>query len=775
MLSRVSVRSIWIPRYPTLSIVRHRSVTVKNKHKSNKLLKASDYLVEDTKKGQLLIEGKNNEWIAQHRNDSEFKYKSLNSIKDENSLYLKDLNFKSRIDKLVMLLGKSVMNQKVFANLPNAELYLAHEKVVKSLFEHKLAETISEFHTYDNESIELEDLISPTLEKLPYILYNLELSPFIKKYFELKQTNGIDEQELDLFSKVYLKETLQILKSRIPAQKINVDISNPAEWYPRSRKIKRKLIMHVGPTNSGKTYNALQRLKQSQNGYFAGPLRLLAREIYERFKSENIRCNLVTGEEIIKDLDEFGNQATLSSGTIEMIDMNTYFDVVILDEIQMISDAERGWAWTNALLGVRAKEVHLCGEASSIKLVQKIAELTGDEVIINEYDRLGELKMEESKIKGLTELKRGDCIVVFSKKKILTYKTQIEKQTNLKCAIVYGALPAETRVSQASKFNNGEYDVLIATDAIGMGLNLKINRIIFDDHRKFDGKVRRKLQAPHVKQIAGRAGRFKIAPNSQSSNTDRIEGTIDEMEEDLNDRKDTTIGYVTAFEQETFNHIRKKLKEPTQILSKATVWPSDEVWANYMSEFPNTVPFSTIIKSFKREVVTKSESFQIADIENKLTMVSEFNKIKGLLIADQLKISTAPISTSLPDFYKLVQEFGSTVANSQTKSVFQFKSLNFKEILTQPIPGIQFQSKKEELQNPSQTKSEVEGMTQYKELLSNSENLHKGLMVWLWMNIRYPTLFVDRKSASDLKNLLEDRIEDLIDNLRTKETRFKNE
>src|SRR5699024_8616219 len=140
----------------------------------------------------------------------------------------------------------------------------------------------------------------------------------------------------------------------------------PAEWFPQARKMRRKFIMHVGPTNSGKTYHSLQRLARAQLGYYAGPLRLLAREIYERFNQEGVVCNLITGEEVIPMMDTYGNALEISLGTIEMIPLYKKMDMCVIDEIQMLGDPNRGAAWTAAVLGVQAKEIHLCGEESAV-------------------------------------------------------------------------------------------------------------------------------------------------------------------------------------------------------------------------------------------------------------------------------------------------------------------------------------------------------------------------------------------------------------------------
>ncbi|KAI9136804.1 P-loop containing nucleoside triphosphate hydrolase protein [Paraphysoderma sedebokerense] len=296
------------------------------------------------------------------------------------------------------------------------------------------------------------------------------------------------------------------------------DLRYPTEWFPAARATPRKIIMHVGPTNSGKTYNALLRYQQAKSGVYCGPLRLLAHEIYEKMNATGVKCNLVTGEER-KIVDR---QAGHISCTVEMADINRKLDVAVIDEIQLIGDPSRGWAWTNALLGLQAKEIHLCGEPTAVPLVKRICESINEPVEVKEYTRLSPLEISPDSLRGnLKMIQKGDCVVAFSRKDVFLLKREIESVTGKKCAVVYGALPPETRSEQARLFNdpNSEYEVLVATDAIGMGLNLNISRIIFSTLSKFDGQNQRWLSVSSTRQIAGRAGRFGTETSSGIATT----------------------------------------------------------------------------------------------------------------------------------------------------------------------------------------------------------------------------------------------------------------
>ena len=261
-------------------------------------------------------------------------------------------------------------------------------------------------------------------------------------------------------------------KVDIENQEKLADLRYPVEWYPATRAVQRKMVLHVGPTNSGKTYHALKRLEQADTGIYAGPLRLLAHEVYTRLNAKGKNCDLITGDERIV---QEGGGAQMKSCTVEMVPLNTDVDVAVVDEIQMIGHRERGWAWTQALLGLKAKEIHLCGEERSVPLIRELAASMGDRIEIHTYKRLSPLEtMSTSLRRRLRDLRKGDCVVVFSRVGIHVMKQEVEKITQKRVAVVYGSLPPEIRAQQAKLFNDpdNDYDILVASDAIGMGLNL---------------------------------------------------------------------------------------------------------------------------------------------------------------------------------------------------------------------------------------------------------------------------------------------------------------
>lgn len=304
---------------------------------------------------------------------------------------------------------------------------------------------------------------------------------------------------------------------------------NPKDEYREARGMRRKFIIHLGDTNTGKTYNAIERLKQCKNGVYLSPLRILALENYERLNNEGIICNLQTGEEEI-----LHEGATHTSCTIEKLNLKKQYDVAVIDEIQMIDDSQRGAAWSRAVLGIRAKEIHVCGALNAKYIIEKMLTDCNDDYEINEYKRKIPLVVEECEFSH-KDVQSGDAIVLFSKKKVLTLAQEYSERGE-RASIIYGDLPPEVRRKQYEQFTNGETKVLITTDAIGMGVNLPIRRIIFLSTKKFDGEEIRDLTSQEVKQIAGRAGRigiYDIGYVTSSSNNNFISDKITTMDREI--------------------------------------------------------------------------------------------------------------------------------------------------------------------------------------------------------------------------------------------------
>ena len=190
---------------------------------------------------------------------------------------------------------------------------------------------------------------------------------------------------------------------------------------------------------------AIEALRAAESGVYCGPLRLLAWEIHDRLGSLGVPCTLRTGQET---REVVGAQHT--SCTIEMCALHEPLDVGVLDEIQMLSHPERGWAWSRALLGLPARELHVCGSADALPLLRTLVERCGDKLVLHEYERLTPLDVSEGSLRGdLRQVEAGDCVVAFSRREIFQLKQQVEVDTGLKCGVIYGSLPPETRREQA--------------------------------------------------------------------------------------------------------------------------------------------------------------------------------------------------------------------------------------------------------------------------------------------------------------------------------------
>lgn len=273
------------------------------------------------------------------------------------------------------------------------------------------------------------------------------------------------------------------------------------DLYPAARRMKRHFILHIGPTNSGKTYDSIQALERAAVGIYLGPLRLLAHEVYEKLTADGVPCRMKTGEEdICPDIRD--HQAS----TIEMLDTAKHYNVAVIDEIQMIADRQRGRMWTAAILGVCADEVHLCGAPEGRDIAIKLIEDCGDSYEVITHERATQLVVEKDHFSFPDDVQNKDALIVFSKRNVLACAAELQG-IGISCSIIYGALPYDVRKEEVRKFTDGETSVVVATDAIGMGMNLPIRRVVFLESEKFDGMTKRPLRTEEILQIGGRAGR----------------------------------------------------------------------------------------------------------------------------------------------------------------------------------------------------------------------------------------------------------------------------
>ena len=535
--------------------------------------------------------------------------------------------------------------------------------------------------------------------------------------------------------------------AELDSQKSVADLRHPAEWYPATRGLRRTVHMHVGPTNSGKTYRALKRLEEAKSGIFLGPLRLLAHEVYTRLNAKGKPCALITGEE--QRIPE-GDVQPMYSCTVEMAPLNTAFDVAVIDEFQMISHQERGWAWTQAFFGLQANEIHLCGEARTVPLMRELCALVGDKVHVHEYERLSPLQVQPRSLDGkLNRLEKGDCIVAFSVVGIHGLRIEVEKQTGKKCAIVYGGLPPETRAQQARLFNDpdNDYDYLVASDAIGMGLNLAIKRVIFESTMKSDGVNFKPLQTSEIKQIAGRAGRYKTAHEATTNKPEQtIAGAAVDPAIDLDDKavnnkqakdKAKTTGWVTTLDHVDLKHLKAAMQREPEAITTAGLFPPSLIIERFANYFPPGTPFSYIMLRL-HEISKIHPRFHLCGLKDQLAVADVIHTVTNLSINERIVICAAPCSIREKEQALFIRTLAECIADGKSGNLLDLPGLSF-DIMDRP-------------------------MSSSRSYLAALEQLHKKVVCYLWLSYRFPNVFTTRSLAIHTKKLLEEQIEATLNN-----------
>ncbi len=284
--------------------------------------------------------------------------------------------------------------------------------------------------------------------------------------------------------------------------------------WKHAGRAEQRVLLHVGPPNSGKTHVALDALSVANSGWYLAPLRLLAFEVFDRLNQRGIRCNLLTGEEYIPVPG-----ATVTAATIEMFNPENSGECVVIDEAQMLADPDRGWAWTRALMEAQAADIHVIGPGNARTLIERLAGAAAIPIELIEHERLTPLELAREPW-PLERLPERTILVAFSRRMVLHLKTELEMRRR-SVSVVYGNLPPEVRRRQADRFAEGQTEICVATDAVGMGLNLPADRVCFFELEKFDGRNIRRLTPSEVHQIGGRAGRYGMSTVGEIGTTTR--------------------------------------------------------------------------------------------------------------------------------------------------------------------------------------------------------------------------------------------------------------
>lgn len=554
------------------------------------------------------------------------------------------------------------------------------------------------------------------------------------------------------------------------------DCRYPWEWFPATRALQRTVHVHVGPTNSGKTYNALKALENAKSGMYAGPLRLLAQEIYARLQAKGMPCALLTGDHqvIPEDATRY-----YYSCTVEMVPTNMLVDVAIIDEIQLIADPSRGWAWTQAFLGIQARNLHVCGEERAVDLIQRLCAAIGDKCIVHRYERLSPLETMDKSLDGdFTKLEKGDAVVAFSRLGLHAMKRKIESTTGKRCAIIYGSLPPPTRSQQAALFNdpNNDYDFLVATDAIGMGLNLEIKRVIFETTiKRFRGHFTR-IPPPEIKQIGGRAGRFRSAAQEmRESKASALDINVDPRQagSDGSDNASRSVGLVTTLDKADLRDVQRAFESPVEQLKAACIRPTAAAIEQMSAYFPPNTPLSFILLRL-RELARTSPLFFLGDISN-MIVAADLIQEYPMHITDRCVFLVAPLADRDEVQRRVFRALAACVSSMSSGNLLDIAEMPLEVLDEDPdldmddVPASTATKTATSATGKASSKTTTTlarvNTARLTSLLARLESLHRCLTLYLWLSYRFSTVFTSRRLAQHAKELVERRIDEVLDRM----------
>eukprot|EP00835_Amoeboradix_gromovi_P002157 NODE_116_length_19003_cov_0.233707.p2 type:complete len:594 gc:universal NODE_116_length_19003_cov_0.233707:1641-3422(+) len=380
-------------------------------------------------------------------------------------------------------------------------------------------------------------------------------------------------------------------------------------------RLNRTVVFHCGVPNSGKTYSALLELQKAKKGIYCAPLRLMAYEVYENLTKLGINCNLLTGEEQIME----HKHPQIVCCTIEMTPFAVDYDIAIIDEIQMMNCKSRGFAWTRAYLKLKSKTLHVCGDVLALPLMERLSTVTNDSISTVKYLRKTPLVLDTPLSGNYSNLKKGDAVAVFSRQAVFEYKRLIESNTNFKCAVIYGALPKQPRCNQADMFNSGLREILVCTDAIGLGLNLNIKRVVFMTLKRKIFREFVPVEHSQIHQIAGRAGRFGIFEK----------------------------GYTTTFHNNDFKLLSDQISSSPSEPIKMGFFPSYEQLTKFKKCLPFVNKFSQLISTFQKYSACEAEDAFLCDMNSFVSRVNLLDTV-ALRLQDIYYFCLAPCNVSCP-------------------------------------------------------------------------------------------------------------------------------
>ena len=471
-----------------------------------------------------------------------------------------------------------------------------------------------------------------------------------------------------------------------------------AAHFRTARALSRRITLVTGPTNSGKSHTALDTLSRAESGMALAPLRLLAHEFREALGARGVPCSLSTGEERIP----VPGSRHLAA-TVEMCPLHNPVDVAIVDEAQMLHDPDRGAAWTAAIMGAPARHLFVLGAPDCIPMVRRIAALCDDPLDEITLERKGPLVAADDAIK-LASLQRGDALIAFSRREVLDLRASLLARGR-RVAVVYGALSPEVRRAEAARFNSGDAEILVATDAIGMGLNLNIRRIVFAALRKYDGTMSRDLTAQEVKQIGGRAGRYGM-------------------------HEAGVVAVLAGAGSPAF--VRTMLAAPPapQVELRPLVQPDADIVRAVAAEIGSDSLFGVLVR-IRRAVLRRDDpNYRLSDMGQAFAVASALEGISNLDLTQRWTYAMCPI-------------------DERDNGITRLAAWATEHAAGRPVipPGIG------KLASPERASRDE---------LEHAEKRHKRLVAWRWLALRFPEAYPARQDAENATLRLNAWIEDVL-------------
>ncbi|MDP3670070.1 MAG: helicase-related protein [Telluria sp.] len=418
--------------------------------------------------------------------------------------------------------------------------------------------------------------------------------------------------------------------------KESINLAQYPDSFELARRLPRRFIALLGPTNSGKTHRAMEALANARSGVYLAPLRLLALENYERLQAarphgKELAVSLVTGEE-----RRIAEGATHVASTVEMLDTGTHVEVAVIDEIQMLADRDRGAAWTAAVCGAPASVVYLVGAPEARRAIEALAERLECPLEVHVLKRKAPLSMEPSAVRKLRNLRRGDAVIAFSRREVLMWR-DMATEMGLSVATVYGNLSPEVRRAQAERFRDGSADVVVGTDAIAMGLNMPISRIVMTTCVKFNGYEEEEISPALARQIAGRAGRYGVHEE----------------------------GHVAGYDDETHEIVRSLLKEKIPPLSASgfAVAPSLE-HLHRIAAVTGETSLAKLLKRFTYNIDVPDGFFYPRITEEQSERALWLDTLP-LSIAEKFMLSLVPVSTKVPSLQRAWEQWAHALSKKK--------------------------------------------------------------------------------------------------------------